>query len=54
MMGFLTLAPIARFAVMRLGLSLGRSECWAFLFLYAVFVAWVPPEGAGITALMTR
>lgn len=47
MMGFLTLATLWIFTAMRMGLRIGRGECWSFLALYLVFVAWVGLEGAG-------
>lgn len=49
MMAFLTLATIALFAMMRVGLELSPWECWVLLGLYAVFVGWMVLETANIT-----
>ena len=53
MMGFLTLATIILFAMLRTRLALTRSECIILLGLYAVFVAWMALETAGLTAVVT-
>lgn len=53
MMGFLTLGTIVLFAMMRTDLQLNRVECITLLVLYAVFVAWMVLETAGVTAVVT-
>jgi cation:H+ antiporter len=53
MMGFLTLATIILFAMMRTHLVLTRTECIVLMVLYAVFVGWMALETAGITAVVT-
>jgi len=53
MMGFLTLATIILFAMMRTDLTLSRAECVVLLVLYGVFVAWMVLETAGLTAVVT-
>jgi cation:H+ antiporter len=53
MMGFLTLATIVLFAMMRTRLRLSQVECIALLVLYAVFVGWMVLETAGVTAIVT-
>ena len=53
MMGFLTLATIILFAMMRTHLMLSRAECWVLMLLYVAFVAWMALETAGLTAVVT-
>lgn len=53
MMGFLTLATIILFAMLRTRLTLTRAECIMLLVLYAVFVTWMVLETAGLTAIAT-
>ena len=53
MMGFLTLATIILFAMMRTRLALTRAECIVLMMLYAVFVAWMVLETAGLTSVVT-
>jgi cation:H+ antiporter len=53
MMGFLTLATIILFAMMRTQLTLSRTECAVLMLLYAVFVGWMVLETSGITSVVT-
>lgn len=53
MMGFLTLATIVLFAMMRTRLRLSQAECIALLVLYAVFIGWMVLETAGVTTVVT-
>ncbi|MDF9800144.1 cation:H+ antiporter [Catalinimonas alkaloidigena] len=52
MMGFLTLATIVLFTMMRTKLSLNKAECWSLLVLYIVFVGWMVLETIGITSIV--
>lgn len=52
MMGFLTLATILLFTMMRTGLSLRKSECWSLLVLYAIFIVWMILESLEITSVV--
>ena len=52
MMGFLTLATILLFTMMRTGLSLRKSECWSLLGLYAIFIIWMVLETLEITSVV--
>ena len=52
LMGFLTLATIVLFALLRTGLTLSRSESVLLLGLYAVFLVWMVLETIGITDLV--
>jgi cation:H+ antiporter len=49
MMGVLTLATVLLFAFLRTGLSLTTIESYTLLVAYALFVAWVVAESAGVT-----
>ncbi len=53
MMGFLTLATIVLFAMMRTRLTLSRAECVMLMLLYVAFVAWMALETAGLTSVVT-
>jgi cation:H+ antiporter len=52
LMGFLTLATIVLFAMLRTNLELTRLESWVLLGLYVLFVAWMMLETFGVTALV--
>ena len=52
MMGFLTLATILLFTMMRTSLRLRRSECWSLLGLYVLFIGWMVLETVGITSIL--
>jgi len=52
MMGFLTLATIMLFTMMRTSLRLRKSECWTLLALYAIFIAWMVLETLGVTRVV--
>ena len=52
MMGFLVLATIVLFFVLRTGLELSRTESGLLLGLYAVFVAWMVLETVGVTRVV--
>lgn len=53
MMGYLTVATIVLFAMLRTRLSLSRWESGVLLVLYAIFVGWMVLETAGITHVVT-
>jgi cation:H+ antiporter len=53
MMGFLTLATIILFAMLRTRLRLSRTECIILLVLYGIFVGWMVLETVGITGIVT-
>jgi cation:H+ antiporter len=53
MMGFLTLATVLLFTVLRVRLSLNRIEAALLLLLYAVFIAWMTLETMGLVALIS-
>jgi cation:H+ antiporter len=48
LMGFLTLATIVLFAMLRTGLQLRRTEAAILLGLYALFLLWIALETAGV------
>lgn len=50
LMAFLTLATVVLFTALRTDLSLTRWEGWLLLGMYALFVAWLALETAGVTA----
>ena len=52
MMGFLTLATILLFTMMRTSLRLRRSECWSLLGLYAIFILWMVLETADVIRIL--
>lgn len=52
MMGFLTLATILLFTMMRTSLRLRRSECWSLLGLYAIFILWMVLETADVIRII--
>jgi len=52
MMGFLTLATILLFTMMRTSLRLRRSECWSLLGLYAIFIVWMVLETADVIRII--
>lgn len=52
LMGFLTLATIAFFTMMRSGGSVSRAEAIVLLVLYVAFVAWIGFETAGLVGLL--
>lgn len=52
MMGVLTLASLAFFAVLRTDMRLTRGESQLLLGVYAVFVAWLFVEGLGLSSLL--
>ena len=52
MMGFLTLATIVLFTMMRTSLRLRKSECWMLLALYAIFIAWMILETLEVTNVL--
>ncbi len=49
MMGFLTLATVIVFALLRTELSLSKAESWGLLGIYGLFVAWLVSETVGVT-----
>ncbi|SFR63441.1 sodium:calcium antiporter [Halogeometricum limi] len=51
-MGFLTLATVLLFTVLRTDLSLTDFEAYGLLAVYAVFVGWMLAESTGVTALI--
>lgn len=53
MMGYLTVATIVLFTMLRTGLVLSRGESWILLGLYALFVGWMVLETLGITSVVT-
>jgi cation:H+ antiporter len=53
MMGFLTLATIILFAMLRTKMRLSRSEASILLMLYLVFLGWMILETAGILRVVT-
>lgn len=52
MMGFLTLATIVFFLVLRTKCNINRTEAWVLLILYAIFIGWVGSETLGYTQLL--
>lgn len=52
LMGFLTLATIVLFAMLRTGLTLTVTESRLLLLLYAVFIGWMVLETMGVTDLV--
>jgi cation:H+ antiporter len=48
MVASLTIATIALFLAMRLGMALRRADALVLLFLYAAFLTWLALEAAGI------
>lgn len=52
MMAVLTLATIVLFAMLRTDMRLSRTESIVLLTLYAVFIAWIGLETAGVTSLI--
>ncbi|WP_247005496.1 sodium:calcium antiporter [Halorientalis litorea] len=52
MMGVLTVATILLFTVLRTDLSMSSAESYVLLAAYAVFVAWVGAEAAGLTSVL--
>jgi cation:H+ antiporter len=52
MMGFLTLATVVFFAMLRTGSRLRRSEGLVLLALYGLFVTWIGLETAGLVDLL--
>lgn len=52
MMGFLTLATIVLFTMLRTKLTLTRTESGLLLALYGVFVVWMILETVGVTSLV--
>jgi len=52
MMGFLTLATILLFTMMRTSLRLRKSECWSLLGLYVIFIVWMVLETVGVTSIV--
>ncbi|QFU82812.1 sodium:calcium antiporter [Natronorubrum aibiense] len=49
MMGFLILATIVFFTVVRTNMLLSRQEAWLLLVLYSLFVLWLVVESIGVT-----
>ncbi|MEY7850597.1 sodium:calcium antiporter [Natrarchaeobius sp. A-rgal3] len=49
MMGFLILATVVFFAIVRTDMLLTRREAWTLLVLYGVFVGWLILESVGTT-----
>ncbi|MFB6122868.1 MAG: sodium:calcium antiporter [Haloferacaceae archaeon] len=54
MMGFLTLSTLVLFTAMRTDLELTTREARLLLGVYAVFLAWMAAETAGVTAFVPR
>ncbi len=52
MMGVLTLATIALFAMLRTKLVLSQTECWILLGLYVAFIFWMVLETFEITSFV--
>ncbi|PSQ65354.1 MAG: sodium:calcium antiporter, partial [Halobacteriales archaeon SW_9_67_24] len=52
MMGFLTVATLVLFTVLRTDLTLTEREAYVLLGVYAVFVAWLVLETVGVTGLI--
>jgi cation:H+ antiporter len=52
MMGFLTVATILLFTMMRTSLRLRRSECWSLLGLYVIFITWMVLDTIGVTSVV--
>lgn len=52
MMGFLTLATILLFTMMRTSLRLRKSECLSLLGLYTLFILWMVLETVGILSVI--
>ncbi len=52
MMGFLTFATIALFALLRTDLALSNREAYGLVSLYALFVVWMVLETLGVTGLV--
>jgi cation:H+ antiporter len=52
MFGVLTLATVFLFTVLRTDLSMTDAEAYGLLLAYALFVAWVVAETAGVTRLL--
>ncbi|MDX1646737.1 MAG: sodium:calcium antiporter [Longimicrobiales bacterium] len=52
LMGFLTLATVVLFTVLRTDLALERLEGWILLALYLTFVLWLGLETAGVTTVL--
>ncbi|WP_440766075.1 sodium:calcium antiporter [Natronorubrum sp. DTA7] len=49
MMGFLILATIVFFAIVRTDMLLSRREAWTLLALYGLFVVWLVLESVGLS-----
>ncbi|WP_265110228.1 sodium:calcium antiporter [Halosolutus halophilus] len=52
MMGFLILATVVFFTIMRTGMLLSRREAWTLLVIYGLFVAWLILESVGVTTVV--
>lgn len=52
MMGFLTLATVILFAVLRTDLALTDREAYSLLVAYLLFVGWMALETAGVTSVV--
>ncbi|WP_458188492.1 sodium:calcium antiporter [Haladaptatus sp. NG-WS-4] len=52
MMGFLTLATVVVFGILRTELQLTTVEAWILLVVYLLFIAWMVLETVGVTRLV--